>query len=225
MDDSNKDTPPPALLIGQLGGEGPSLWDSIEAEAKEGVNSDSEEKTPHQIMMETRRRLGFFHPPEPEPLKPAMALYWGVGFGILTLGVGVGYIILFGSWISISRTNSKRAKWRKEQGPVVETMWQEAGRSGGPQTLPASRGVSVYIGGLLLMFVAPMISFSVLQDPDLGFMASLGFFLVGIMTILYGNILRSAQKKSADVRIRYLEGELGLKPPMNLLPEGMNSNI
>jgi hypothetical protein len=104
-------------------------------------------------------------------------------------------------------------------------MWQEAGRSGGPQTLPASRGVSVYIGGLLLMFVAPMISFSVLQDPDLGFMASLGFFLVGIMTILYGNILRSAQKKSADVRIRYLEGELGLKPPLNLLPEGMNSNI
>ena len=36
---------------------------------------------------------------------------------------------------------------------------------------------------------------------------------------------REASVKSADVRIRYLEGELGLKPPMNLLPEGMNSNI
>ena len=104
-------------------------------------------------------------------------------------------------------------------------MWQEAGRSGGPQVLPVSRGVSVYIGGLLLTFVAPLISFSVFQDPDLGFMASLGFALVGIVTILYGNILRFAQKKSADMRIRYLEGELGLKPPMNFLPEEMNSNI
>ena len=104
-------------------------------------------------------------------------------------------------------------------------MWQEAGRSGGPQVLPASRGVSVYIGGLLLTFVAPLISFSVFQDPDLGFMSSLGFALVGIVTILYGNILRFAQKKSADMRIRYLEGELGLKPPMNFLPEEMNSNI
>ena len=224
MEDSIKKAPLP-IVAGNLVDGGTSLWDSIEAEAKEGLNTDSEEKTPHQLMMEARRRLGFFHPPEPEPLKPAMALYWGVGFGILTLGIGIRYIILLGSWISISRTNSKRARWRKEQGPVVETMWQEAGRSGGPQVLPASRGVSVYIGGLLLTFVAPLISFSVFQDPDLGFMASLGFALVGIVTILYGNILRFAQKKSADMRIRYLEGELGLKPPMNFLPEEMNSNI